>query len=58
MEQTLFICREVSLFKIPPRAGRGHISGAWRIEDKIFTPRCRVVASEQTLEVRLEDPAK
>jgi len=58
MEQTLFICREVDLFRIPPRTGRGHISGEWRTDDKIFTARCRVVAVGDQVEVRLEDPSK
>ena len=57
MEQTLFICREVDIFRIPPRTGRGHISGEWRVEDKIFTARCRVIAQNDNLEVRLEDPS-
>ena len=58
MEHTLFICREVTVYKIPPRAGRGHLSGEWRTDDKLFSPRCRVVGTDQTLEVRLEDPEK
>lgn len=63
MEQTLHICREVSVYKIPPRSGRGHISGEWRVEDKLSLCRLRVVAvrgdgSEECVEVRLEDPNK
>jgi hypothetical protein len=58
MEQQLFICsRGVSVYKIPPRTGRGHISGEWKTDDKLFEPRCRVVGMETKLEVRLEDPS-
>lgn len=57
MEQTLFICREVDIYRIPPRTGRGHISGEWKLEDKIFTARCRVISTvDDKLEIRLEDP--
>ena len=58
MEHTLFVCRSVDLFKVPPRSGRGHISGEWRLDQKIFTARCRVVAIGNEVEVRLEDPEK
>lgn len=59
MEQTLFICKEVDLYRLPPRGSAvGWRSGEWRVDDKIFTARCRVVAVGDTLEVRLEDPAK
>lgn len=59
MEQTLFICREVDLYKLPPRGtATGWRSGDWRVDDKIFTARCRVVATDSDkLEVRLEDPS-
>ena len=56
-EETLFAARETQLFRIPPRAGRGHLSGEWRLADRIFEPRVRVVARGEALEVRLEDPA-
>lgn len=56
-EQVLFVCRSVDLFRIPPRAAStGHKSGEWRVQDKVFTARCRVVARGSELEVRLEDP--
>lgn len=58
MERTLYVCKEVDLFRIPPRTGRGHISGEWRVDDKIFTARLRVVSVGDVLEVRLEDPSK
>lgn len=46
------------VFKIPPRGGAGGWrSGEWRLGDKIFSGRCRVVATGAALEVRLEDPA-
>ncbi len=51
------LCRR-QVFKIPPRTGAGGWrSGEWRLGDKIFTGRCRVVALGAALEVRLEDPA-
>lgn len=57
IEQTLFICREANVFKIPPRVGAGgYRSGDWRIADKIFTGRVKVVAKGDNCEVRLEDP--
>ncbi|KAL4514074.1 hypothetical protein Ndes2526B_g09229 [Nannochloris sp. 'desiccata'] len=56
MEQTLFICRSVDVFMpIPPRTGRGFVSGEWLVENKIATTRLRVIAIENQLEVRLED---
>ena len=56
MEQTLFICKEVDVYTIPPRTGRGHISGEWLVESKIATCRCKVLAlPANQLEVRLED---
>lgn len=56
IEQTLFVAREVDLYRIPPRTGRGHLSGEWRRDDKIATQRCRVMAVGSRLEVRLDDP--
>ncbi|GAB4815265.1 hypothetical protein N2152v2_002311 [Parachlorella kessleri] len=57
LEQTLFVHKEVDLYKIPPRFGAGgHRSGDWRTADKIYTARCKVVAQGERLEVRLEDP--
>lgn len=58
VEQTLHICREVHIFRIPPRpAAGGFRSGEWRIADKIFTGRLRMVALGETCELRIEDAA-
>lgn len=56
--RTLFICRQVGLFSIPPRSARGHVSGTWRVEDRIFQGVCRVVENLENsgCEVRVEDP--
>jgi hypothetical protein len=57
LEQVLFVHKELDVYKIPPRVGAsGWRSGEWRVNDKIFTGRCRVVAQGPALEVRLEDP--
>eukprot|EP00890_Picochlorum_soloecismus_P002287 jgi/Picsp_1/3059/NSC_01281-R1_non-intrinsic abc protein 4 len=55
--RTLFVCREVGLFSIPPRSARGHVSGSWRIEDRIFSGVCRIVENSlnNLCEVRIED---
>lgn len=56
VEQTLFICREANVFRIPPRVGAGgYRSGDWKIADKIFTGRVRVCAIGEVCEVRLEE---
>lgn len=57
-KRTLFFCREVGLFTIPPRAVRGHVSGTWLESDRIFTGVCRVVENsiENVCEIRIEDP--
>lgn len=56
LEQILFVHKEIDVFRIPPRVGAGGWrSGEWRVADKIFTGRCRVVAQGEQLEVRLED---
>ena len=56
VEHTLFVCREVSAFQIPPRpAAGGHRSGDWKVADKVFTGRLRVVAKAQNCELRLEE---
>ncbi|KAK9803482.1 hypothetical protein WJX73_006805 [Symbiochloris irregularis] len=57
VEHTLYICREVSVFKIPPRpASTGHKSGEWKVADKLFSGRLRLIAvSSETCELRLED---
>lgn len=59
IEQTLYVCREANVFRLPPRVGAGgYRSGDWRIADKIFTGRVKVIAKGDDCEVRLEDPAK
>lgn len=59
VEQTLFICREATVFRIPPRAGAGgYRSGDWKIADKIFTGRVRVIAKGEVCEVRLEEAGR
>ena len=58
IEQTLIICREAVLYKIPPRASGGHKSGDWLVSDKIFSGRVRVIAKGETAEVRIEDPSR
>lgn len=59
VEQTLFICREANVFRIPPRAGAGgYRSGDWKIADKIFTGRVRVIAKGELCEVRLEEAGR
>lgn len=59
VEQTLFVCREVSVFRIPPRVGAGgYRSGDWKVADKIFTGRVRVIAKGEVCEVRLEEPGR
>lgn len=36
VESTLFVHKEVDLFKIPPRMGAsGHRSGEWKMADKV-----------------------
>ena len=57
VEQTLFRCPEVDVFKVPPRNAAGGVrSGEWRLADRIFTGRLRVVGiAGERLEVRLED---
>ncbi len=56
IEQTLFIAREATVYRIPPRpAAGGHRSGDWKVADKIFTGRLRVIAKGDLCEVRLED---
>lgn len=57
--QVLFVHKEVDVFRIPPRVGAGGWrSGEWRLADKIFAGRCRVVAQGEKLEVRLEDASR
>lgn len=57
MEQVLFVHKDLDVYRIPPRVGAGGWrSGEWRVGDRIFSGRCRVVATGPALEVRLEDP--
>lgn len=56
IEHTLFVCRQVSLYRVPPKAtAGGHKSGEWKVADKIFTGRLKVTAKGEAAEVRLED---
>mmetsp|Transcript_28388 Transcript_28388/g.53676 ORF Transcript_28388/g.53676 Transcript_28388/m.53676 type:complete len:308 (-) Transcript_28388:82-1005(-) len=55
-EQTVLIIREVSLYKVPPRAhAAGFKCGGWLVEDKIWGGRMRVMVVGQRCEIRLED---
>lgn len=55
MEHTLYICRSVKMYQIPPRAGAaGWRSGDWRVNDMIFEGRLRVLARGAYVEIRLE----
>lgn len=58
VEQTLWVGRGVSFFKIPPRASAaaGHKSGDWQLTDKIFSGRVRVMSKGSVCEIRIEDP--
>ncbi|KAJ1694028.1 hypothetical protein LUZ63_010726 [Rhynchospora breviuscula] len=57
-EHTLLVVREVSVYKIPPRASSGgYKCGEWLQSDKIWSGRLRVVSCGTRCEVRLEDPA-
>jgi hypothetical protein len=59
IEQTLFLAREVQVYKIPPRStSGGHKSGEWMVADKIFTGRLRVISIGELCEVRLEEPGR
>ena len=59
IEQTLFQAKEVTVYKIPPRPGAGgHKSGDWKVADKIFTGRLRVVSIGDDCELRLEEPGR
>eukprot|EP00887_Chlorella_sp_A99_P000360 scaffold13.g360.t1 len=56
LEQSLFFCREVDVFRIPARQGAaGHRSGEWRVANRLATCRLKVVARGEAMEVRLED---
>ena len=56
IEHTLFVCRQINLYRVPPKAtAGGHKSGEWKVADKIFTGRLKVTAQGDAAEVRLED---
>ena len=56
IEHTLFVCRQVNLYRVPPKAtAGGHKSGEWKVADKIFAGRLKVAAKGDNAEVRLED---
>ena len=56
VEHTLFSCREVDVYKIPPRpAAGGHKSGEWKVVDKLFTGRLRLTGKGNSCLIRLED---
>ena len=56
IEHTLFVCRQVNLYRVPPKAtAGGHKSGEWKVADKIFTGRLKLTAKGDAAEVRLED---
>jgi hypothetical protein len=58
VEHTLYVCREVKVYRIPPRpAAGGHSSGTWLVDDCIFTGRLRMVARRHAADIRLEDAA-
>jgi hypothetical protein len=55
-EVTLFQCREVNLYMIPPRSNAGgYRSGEWETDKKIFTGRLRLVSIGEYAEIRMED---
>ena len=57
VEYTLMITAGASAYRIPPRGPSGHASGTWRVADKLFEGRVRVVACGETATIRLEDVA-
>lgn len=57
-EHTLLVVREVSVYKIPPRASSGgYKCGEWLQSDKIWSGRLRVVSCGTRCEIRLEEPS-
>ncbi len=57
VEQTLYICRQVKVYRIPPLStAGGHRSGEWRVADQIFEGRLRVLGRGACIDIRLEDP--
>eukprot|EP00879_Flechtneria_rotunda_P004523 GHRR01004778.1.p1 GENE.GHRR01004778.1~~GHRR01004778.1.p1 ORF type:complete len:287 (+),score=70.16 GHRR01004778.1:449-1309(+) len=56
IEHTLYINRDVKVYRIPPRpAAGGHKSGEWRVADQIWQGRLRMIAKGSQVELRLED---
>lgn len=56
VEQTIHICREVNLYRIPPRHGAdGYRSGDWKVADKIFSGRLRVKTRGADVQLCIED---
>ncbi|CAK0762272.1 hypothetical protein CVIRNUC_002940 [Coccomyxa viridis] len=57
IEQTLYQCRNVQVYRIPPRpSSGGHKSGDWKVGDRIFEGRLRVMSIGNMCELRLEEP--
>ena len=53
---TLFVCRDVSVYTIPPApTGRGHRAADWRTDALVFRGRLVVEAAGDDAEVRLLD---
>ncbi|CAL8467880.1 g7418 [Coccomyxa elongata] len=58
IEQTLFLAKEVQVYTIPPRpSSGGHKSGEWKVADRIFEGRLRVLSIGERCELRLEEPS-
>jgi len=54
IEQTLFVYREVDVYKLPPlNSQRGQSAGDWR--EKIFTGRIRITAKGPIATIHIED---
>lgn len=45
LEYTLFMCREVRVYKVPPMMSGGVRSGEWKVADEIWKGRLRVIAT-------------
>lgn len=59
IEQTLFLAKEVQVYTIPPRpSSGGHKSGEWKVADRIFEGRLRVLSIGERCELRLEEPGR
>jgi len=55
-EHTLFVCREVRVYKVPPMNSGGVRSGEWKVADEIWRGRLRVSAQGKKCSILLEDP--